>query len=116
MRKRREKRKTYTVLTLLLASQVFRSSKFSIVLSKASILHRRYLDLYWRDDYSVVRDYVDDLKNCEDIAMGILVHREGGEARFVQGALGDSGVLSGISTKGGGKQVRACELRSDEGD
>ena len=95
---------------------MFRSSKFSIVLSKASILHRRYLDLYWRDDYSVVRDYVDDLKNCEDIAMGILVHREGGEARFVQGALGDSGVLSGISTKGGGKQVRACELRSDEGD
>ncbi|GMI05472.1 hypothetical protein TrVE_jg4587 [Triparma verrucosa] len=79
--------------------KVFWASRFSMVLTKASFLHHRYLTLYWRDDYKPVRDYVDNLMNCEDIAMSVLVLREGGKPKYLQGTLTDYGVFSGISTR-----------------
>lgn len=54
---------------------VFFKSKFNLILTKASFLHRDYLRLY--SDSSLhpkeILDYVDQHNNCEDIAMAMLV-------------------------------------------
>lgn len=71
--------------------KVYLTSSFNIILTKASFLHHTYLDLYWRDDYKPIRDYVDKIMNCEDIAMAVLVEREGGGGRYLQGSLTDYG-------------------------
>ena len=46
---------------------------FSMVLTKFMVLHRRYLDLYAEESSREIRDYVDRVQNCEDIAMNFLV-------------------------------------------
>ena len=49
--------------------------EFNFILTKASFLHKRYLDLYSNPSVHPVQvlDYVDQHKNCEDVAMALLV-------------------------------------------
>ena len=46
---------------------------FSMVLTKFMVLHHRYLGMYAEESYREIRDYVDRVQNCEDIAMNFLV-------------------------------------------
>ncbi|KMS98937.1 hypothetical protein BVRB_3g067380 [Beta vulgaris subsp. vulgaris] len=46
---------------------------YSMVLSKAAFFHRKYLDLYTYQMPASIRDYVTNERNCEDIAMSLLV-------------------------------------------
>jgi len=46
---------------------------YSMVLSKAAFIHRKYLELYTHDMPASVRNYVTNKRNCEDIAMSFLV-------------------------------------------
>nr|XP_011470078.1 PREDICTED: glycosyltransferase family 64 protein C4-like [Fragaria vesca subsp. vesca]XP_011470079.1 PREDICTED: glycosyltransferase family 64 protein C4-like [Fragaria vesca subsp. vesca] len=46
---------------------------YSMLLPKAASFHRKYLDLYSYDMPSPVHDYVTRERNCEDIAMSLLV-------------------------------------------
>ena len=46
---------------------------FSMVLTKFMVLHRRYLSMYTEESSREIRDYVDSVQNCEDIAMNFLV-------------------------------------------
>lgn len=54
---------------------VYWRQKFNIILTKASFIHSKYLELYTSDKYlpREIKDYVDHHKNCEDIAMSMLV-------------------------------------------
>ena len=45
---------------------VWWSGRYSMVLTKAALLHRRYLSLYSLSMPKAVRDYVDQHMNCED--------------------------------------------------
>ncbi|XP_053609228.1 exostosin-3-like [Plodia interpunctella] len=45
----------------------------SMVLTGAAFIHRYYMWAYWRILPQAMRDYVDELMNCEDIAMNFLV-------------------------------------------
>ena len=42
-------------------------------MTKAAFLDRRYLELYSGEEHRPVREYVDRHRNCEDIAMSLLV-------------------------------------------
>lgn len=46
---------------------------YGIVLSKAALLHRDYLELYTYYMPKAIRDYVDTQRNCEDLALQFLV-------------------------------------------
>ncbi|XP_026664705.2 glycosyltransferase family 64 protein C4-like isoform X2 [Phoenix dactylifera] len=46
---------------------------YSMVLSKAAFFHRKYLDLYTYKMPSSIRKYVTRERNCEDIAMSLLI-------------------------------------------
>lgn len=46
---------------------------YSMVLTKAAFFHRKYLDLYTNKMPSSIHDYVMRERNCEDIAMSLLV-------------------------------------------
>jgi hypothetical protein len=52
---------------------VWWTGTYSMVLSKASFFHRQYLDLYTIRMLPSIRDYVNENRNCEDIAMSFLV-------------------------------------------
>ena len=96
---------------------VFLRQQVNFVLTKASFLHRRYLDLYSssNDDHlQAIRDYVDAQMNCEDFAMSLLVanvtKREHSDHDnnnlpampiYVEGSITDRGLFGGISTKSG---------------
>lgn len=49
------------------------SCELSMVLTGAAFVHKYYAWLYWRWLPQAVRDKVDELMNCEDIAMNFLV-------------------------------------------
>ncbi|KAG0584851.1 hypothetical protein KC19_3G239300 [Ceratodon purpureus] len=51
---------------------------YSMVLSKAAFIHKKYLDLYTNELPASIRQYVKDERNCEDIAMSFLVANETG--------------------------------------
>ncbi|CAM9291604.1 unnamed protein product [Choristocarpus tenellus] len=102
---------------------------YSMVLTKAAFLHAKYLNLYsgvddvnggGNGDFDVVRfnvgmamqearAYVDSNRNCEDIAMQMVVTAASGLPPVTTFApLHDHGLLSGISTgEGSGKWWRA---------
>lgn len=85
---------------------VYLRNKFSMVLTKACFLHKRYLDLYSGSAHpQEIRDYVDVHKNCEDVAMALLVANvtkaQKSHPVYVQGSISDKGLFSGISTGGG---------------
>ncbi|GMH44242.1 hypothetical protein BSKO_12176 [Bryopsis sp. KO-2023] len=56
-----------------LGTSTFIQGDYSIVLSKAAILHRDYLELYSNHMPQNMRDYVDTHRNCEDITIQFLV-------------------------------------------
>ncbi|VEU37523.1 unnamed protein product [Pseudo-nitzschia multistriata] len=99
--------------------KVYLAQKFNIILTKASFLHSRYLELYTSDDSfpREIKDYVDEHMNCEDIAMSVLVanytnqyrttskdHTDGSTQNpsrpvlYVEGSVSDVGMFGGISS------------------
>ncbi|KAK9724517.1 hypothetical protein RND81_05G078800 [Saponaria officinalis] len=46
---------------------------YSMVLSKAAFFHQKYLDIYTTQMTASIRDYITRERNCEDIAMSLLV-------------------------------------------
>jgi hypothetical protein len=101
---------------------VFWKHKFNLVLTKASFLHSKYLGLYSGNTFpQEIKDLVDQHKNCEDVAMSMLVanytswqqksNNKGGSSSmssspampiFVEGSIHDRGLFGGISTQQGG--------------
>ncbi|KAL5199576.1 hypothetical protein ABZP36_020779 [Zizania latifolia] len=88
---------------------VWWTGTYSMVLSKASFFHRQYLDLYTNHMLPSIRDYVNENRNCEDIAMSFLVANvTGAPPVWVQGRIFEIG-SSGISSlKGHGLQRSRC--------
>mmetsp|Transcript_6231 Transcript_6231/g.9091 ORF Transcript_6231/g.9091 Transcript_6231/m.9091 type:complete len:199 (-) Transcript_6231:79-675(-) len=87
---------------------VYLSRKFSIILTKACFLHKKYMALYSSDEHpQAIRDYVDEKFNCEDIAMAMLVSNATKSSLnsvhmvYTEGAAYDSGIFGGISTGSG---------------
>lgn len=72
---------------------------YSIILTKAAILHHDFFVAYSTTMPQSVRSLVDELRNCEDLAMQFLVANSTGlPPIYVKGHLQDLGVFSGIST------------------
>ncbi|RCV23091.1 hypothetical protein SETIT_4G271600v2 [Setaria italica] len=88
---------------------VWWTGTYSMVLSKASFFHRQYLDLYTNQMLPSIRKYVNENRNCEDIAMSFLVaNATGAPPIWVQGRIFEIG-SSGISSlKGHGLQRSRC--------
>ncbi|KAJ0968484.1 hypothetical protein J5N97_025401 [Dioscorea zingiberensis] len=69
--------------------------RYSMVLSKAAFFHRKYLDLYTNKMPSSIHDYVTRERNCEDIAMSLLVaNASGAPPIWVKGNLYEIGDFS----------------------
>jgi hypothetical protein len=100
--------------------------KLNFVLTKASFLHSKYLELYTNDETfpREIKDYVDEHMNCEDIAMSMLVanytkyhasleksnsNTAALPARpiYVEGHVSDKGLFGGISTGTGHMATRS---------
>ncbi|XP_043697649.1 glycosylinositol phosphorylceramide mannosyl transferase 1-like [Telopea speciosissima] len=74
---------------------------YSMVLSKAAFFHRKYLDFYTYTMPSSIHDYVSRERNCEDIAMSLLVaNATGAPPIWVKGKIYEIG-SSGISSLNG---------------
>uniref|UniRef100_J3MHF3 Glycosyl transferase 64 domain-containing protein n=1 Tax=Oryza brachyantha TaxID=4533 RepID=J3MHF3_ORYBR len=88
---------------------VWWTGTYSMVLSKASFFHRQYLDLYTNHMLPSIRNYVNENRNCEDIAMSFLVaNATGAPPVWVQGRIFEIG-SSGISSlKGHDLQRSKC--------
>lgn len=95
---------------------VFWKQSFNLVLTKASFLHSKYLELYTNDQLfpRAVKDHVDKHMNCEDIAMSMLVanytkYQTGIPAHpiYVEGSVSDKGLMGGISTGSGHMTTRS---------
>merc|ERR1719499_1872120 len=52
---------------------------YNIILTKFSMFHRKYLTSYYKSEYKFIRERVDSILNCEDIAMNFIIIRESGE-------------------------------------
>jgi len=80
---------------------------YSMVLSKAAFFHRKYLDLYTYNMPSSIHEYVLRERNCEDIAMSLLVsNATGASPIWVKGKLYEIG-SSGISSLKGHSERRS---------
>lgn len=94
---------------------VYWRRKMNFILTKASFLHRRYMDLYSSSQHpQEIKDYVDKHFNCEDLAMSMLVanvtRSETGKAAvpiYVEGSVSDKGLFGGISTGTGHMSQRS---------
>jgi hypothetical protein len=72
---------------------------YSIVLTKVALFHHHFLELYSGPKMQPVRDLVDEVRNCEDIAMQFLIANATHlPPIFVKGHLSDKGTIGGIST------------------
>jgi hypothetical protein len=72
---------------------------YSIILTKAALLHHNYFDAYTVTMPKSIRDMVDRNRNCEDIAMQFLISNMTHlPPIYVKGHLDDLGVTNGIST------------------
>ncbi|PUZ59192.1 hypothetical protein GQ55_4G021100 [Panicum hallii var. hallii] len=88
---------------------VWWTGTYSMVLSKASFFHRQYLDLYTNQMLPSIRNYVNENRNCEDIAMSFLVaNATGAPPIWVQGRIFEIGVGGISSLKGHGLQRSRC--------
>jgi len=58
--------------------ELWRGGEFSIILTKAAFMHAKYLNVYSKGLPREAREYIDRRKNCEDIAMQILVTKTTG--------------------------------------
>jgi hypothetical protein len=94
---------------------VYWRQKFNFVLTKAAFLHQQYLSLYTFQLPQEVRDHVDQHKNCEDIAMSMLVanytkYKSGKQPAYpiyTEGSVDDRGLFGGISTGSGHMMTRS---------
>ncbi|XP_066371894.1 glycosylinositol phosphorylceramide mannosyl transferase 1-like [Miscanthus floridulus] len=88
---------------------VWWTGTYSMVLSKASFFHKKYLDMYTNQMLPSIRKYVNENRNCEDIAMAFLVaNATGAPPVWVQGRIFETG-SSGISSlKGHALQRSRC--------
>lgn len=99
----------------------FFRNRYNLVLTKAAFLHSKYLGLY-TDDQSLpkaVKDYVHEHRNCEDIAMSMLVAHQTQSTFgkplapiFVEGQVSDRGLFNGISS-GSGHYVERSQCLTD---
>jgi len=81
---------------------------YSIILTKDCFLHRDYLDIYTNKMPKDALNFIDDHKNCEDIAMAFLVANETHQAPiWVKGKVHDYGHYSGISGSSSHLAVRS---------
>jgi hypothetical protein len=96
-------------------------SSFNFVLTKASFFHKQYLAIYsdQNEHPQEIFDYVDKHKNCEDVAMSLLVanytRAKNGEPAYpiyVEGSVSDKGLFGGIST-GSGHMATRSECLTD---
>lgn len=96
--------------------EVFLTQKMNFVLTKASFLHKQYLDVYWDETRHPrqILDYVDKNRNCEDIAMAMMVANytkstlgESSKPIYVEGRVTDKGIFGGISTISGHHRTRS---------
>uniref|UniRef100_A0A7N0THD0 Glycosyl transferase 64 domain-containing protein n=1 Tax=Kalanchoe fedtschenkoi TaxID=63787 RepID=A0A7N0THD0_KALFE len=80
---------------------------YSMVLTKAAFLHKKYLKLYTNDLPSSIKEYITKNRNCEDIAMSFLVANvTGSPPIWVQGKINEIG-STGISSLGGHTEKRS---------
>lgn len=56
------------------------NARYSIILTKAAFFHRDYLEMYSNHMNPNITQFVDDVRNCEDIAMQFLVANVTGQA------------------------------------
>eukprot|EP00210_Caulerpa_lentillifera_P005033 g4807.t1 len=56
-----------------LGTKTFLEGKFSMLLTKAALFHRDYLEIFSNHMPQGIRDYVNSKHNCEDIAMQLLI-------------------------------------------
>lgn len=100
---------------------VFLQRSFNFVLTKASFLHKQYLDVYSDKTQhpQQILDYVDAHMNCEDVAMSLLVanytrskHGKPSYPIYVEGSVSDKGLFGGIST-GSGHMATRSECLTD---
>eukprot|EP01032_Pedospumella_encystans_P012368 gene12368-14316_t len=80
--------------------RVWLHGTYSIILTKAAILHHDYFAMYHQSaEQKPVRELVDRRWNCEDIAMQFLIANHTSlPPIYVKGNIDDKGVLGGIST------------------
>ncbi|KAL3915934.1 MAG: hypothetical protein SGARI_008076 [Bacillariaceae sp.] len=98
---------------------VYWRQKLNFVLTKASFLHSKYLELYTNDDTfpKEIKDHVDRHMNCEDIAMSMLSSGSGAGSTitpiqparpiYVEASVSDQGLFGGISTGSGHMVTRS---------
>ncbi|KAL7147839.1 hypothetical protein ABFS83_06G135700 [Erythranthe nasuta] len=85
---------------------VWWTGTYSIILSKASFFHKKYLSMYTYEMPSSIREYVTNNRNCEDIAMSFLVaNATGAPPIWVKGNIFEIG-STGISSLGGHNERR----------
>ncbi|XP_051138530.1 glycosylinositol phosphorylceramide mannosyl transferase 1-like [Andrographis paniculata] len=88
---------------------VWWTGTYSMILSKAAFFHKRYLELYTNKMPASIHDYVRRERNCEDIAMSLLVaNATGAPPIWIKGQIREIG-LSGISSlKGHNDKRNTC--------
>lgn len=95
--------------------KVWWEGAYSIILTKAALLHHDYFKAYFNLLPKTIFDLVDKKRNCEDIVMQFLIaNMTNLPPIYVKGHLEDLGALNGISTSqnvvkaGHMKQRDAC--------
>ena len=100
---------------------VYYRHSFNFVLTKASFLHSKYLELYTNHYPQAIKTHIDQHMNCEDIAMSMLVANYTKSQRqqqalasqplspvlYVEGSIIDHGIFGGISTGSGHMTTRS---------
>lgn len=82
---------------------------YSMVLSKAAFLHKKYLDMYTNQMPASIREYVIKERNCEDIAMSFLVaNATGAPPIWVKGKIFEIGSTGISSLKGHSERRTRC--------
>lgn len=82
---------------------------YSMVLSKAAFFHRKYLDLYTYKMPSSIHEYVTRERNCEDIAMSLLIaNATGAPPIWVKGKIHEIGGSGISSLKDHNKRRNKC--------
>jgi hypothetical protein len=89
------------------------TGSYSIILTKAAFLHHKYFSMYHNQLPKSMLKYIDDHRNCEDIAMQFVVSNHTGlPPIFVKGHLSDLGARNGISTDANVIQASHMDERS----
>eukprot|EP01018_Ginkgo_biloba_P034586 Gb_08191 [translate_table: standard] len=82
---------------------------YSMVLSKAAFLHKKYLYMYTYEMPASIREYVSRERNCEDIAMSFLVaNATGAPPIWVKGRIFEIGSTGISSLKGHSERRTRC--------